>query len=225
MKIQVVFQSNISQEAVLLKMIQAILEGIELGLLLSMMIGPVFFALITTSIDQGFKQAAILAFGVLLSDLFYVICTYFGVHFLSQFPLIEKSLGYLGGMILIGFGLSYIRKKEVNTQERETKAVGLGKSFWKGFGINGINPFVFLFWISIASMVSVKESWEMNQITLFYGALLLTVFGFDLTKGFLAVQLAHLVTPKIRRFLTIGVGLLICYFGIKMLWTTCNSSI
>ncbi|MDA0314685.1 MAG: hypothetical protein O3A40_05240 [Bacteroidetes bacterium] len=45
---------------------QAILEGIELGLLLSMMIGPVFFALITTSIDHGFRQAAILALGVFL---------------------------------------------------------------------------------------------------------------------------------------------------------------
>jgi threonine/homoserine/homoserine lactone efflux protein len=50
---------------------ESLLEGIELGLLLSMMIGPVFFALITTSMDQGFKQAAILAFGVLLSDLVY----------------------------------------------------------------------------------------------------------------------------------------------------------
>ena len=91
---------------------ESVFEGIKLGLLLSMMIGPVFFALLTTSMDQGFKQAAILAFGVLMSDVVYVILTYFGVHFLSQFPLIEKSLGYLGGMILIGFGLSYIRKRK-----------------------------------------------------------------------------------------------------------------
>ena len=192
--------------------LESVFEGIKLGLLLSMMIGPVFFALLTTSMDHGFKQAAILAFGVLMSDLVYVISTYFGVHFLSQFPLIEKSLGYLGGMILIGFGLSYIRKKETNAQERETKPVSSSKSFLKGFGINGINPFVFLFWISIASMVTVKESWEASQISLFYGALLLTVFGIDLTKGFLASQLAHLVTPRVRRFLNIGVGLLICYF-------------
>jgi threonine/homoserine/homoserine lactone efflux protein len=204
---------------------ESVFEGIKLGLLLSIMIGPVFFALLTTSMDHGFKQAAILAFGVLLSDLVYVISTYFGVHFLSQFPLIEKSLGYLGGMILIGFGLTYIRKKETNAQDKETKPVSSGKSFFKGFGINGINPFVFLFWISIASMVTVKESWEASQISLFYGALLLTVFGIDLAKGFLANQLAHLVTPRVRRYLNIGVGLLICYFGIKMLWTTYYLSI
>lgn len=206
-------------------MMQAILEGIELGLLLSMMIGPVFFALLTTSIDQGFKQAAILAFGVLMSDLVYVIFTYFGVHFLSQFHLIEKSLGYLGGMILIGFGLSYFRRKEAKVQEKDTNPISSGKSFLKGFGINGINPFVFLFWISIASMVTIKESWEASQISLFYGALLLTVFGIDLSKGFLAGQLAHLVTPRVRRFLNVGVGLLICYFGVKMLWTTFYPSI
>lgn len=200
-------------------MMQAILEGIEIGLLLSMMVGPVFFAIISTSMNQGLVQAAILAFGVLLSDLFYAIFTYFGVYFLSQFPLIEKSLGYLGGMLLIGLGISYFKKKETISQESGIKQVNSGKSFLKGFGINGINPFVFLFWISIAGKVTLK-AWDESQISLFYGAVLLTVFCFDLFKGFLARQLVHLMTSIVRKFLTIGVGLFICYFGMKMLWTT-----
>jgi threonine/homoserine/homoserine lactone efflux protein len=33
---------------------ESVFEGIKLGLLLSMMIGPVFFALLTTSMDHGF---------------------------------------------------------------------------------------------------------------------------------------------------------------------------
>ena len=61
-------------------MFAAILEGLEMGLLLSMMIGPVFFALVNTSLDHGFKQSAILAFGVFLSDLVYVLVTNFGVQ-------------------------------------------------------------------------------------------------------------------------------------------------
>ncbi len=51
----------------------AILEGVEMGLLLSTMIGPVFFALITTSMNQGMKQASFLALGVFSSDLLYIL--------------------------------------------------------------------------------------------------------------------------------------------------------
>ena len=89
----------------------AILEGIKLGGLLSLMIGPVFFALMTTSLAHGFRQSAILALGVLMSDLIYVFVSYLGVQFLKKIPAIESYLGLVGGLILIGFGINFMVKK------------------------------------------------------------------------------------------------------------------
>ena len=204
-----------------LEMHLAILEGIEMGLLLCLMVGPVFFALMSTSLDHGFKHAAILALGVLFSDLVYVAITYFGIHFLTRYPLIEQSLGYVGGVILLGFGARYFTKKVPAVGQETTPAVASKrKAFLQGFGINGINPFVLLFWISIASMVAVKVNWGKGETFLFYLGLLMTVFLTDVGKAFLAGQLVPLMSPRVRKLLNIGVGLLICYFGLNMLWTT-----
>jgi threonine/homoserine/homoserine lactone efflux protein len=201
----------------------AILEGISMGLLLSLMVGPVFFTLITASMEQGFRYASVLALGILISDLIYVGITFFGVSYLTESPLFEKILGYVGGIILLGFGISFWRKKPVTPAESNGLALPKAKkrtAFAKGFGINGINPFVMLFWISIASMISLKSSWGKSAVFSYYFGLLLTVFGIDLLKAFVAVKLSHLMTPRFRLILNRGVGLLVCYFGLKMIWST-----
>ncbi len=202
-------------------MFAAILEGLELGLLLSMMIGPVFFALVTTSMDQGFKQATILAFGVFLSDLVYVLVTYFGIQALTFIPNVELYLGFFGGLFLIGFGISFFRKKIIDSPSNYSQSRAFqGKALMQGFGINGINPFVMLFWLSIASMVSIKSTWGISDRALFYAALLFTVFGIDLAKAFLAGKLAHLMSPRVRKALQVVAGLMICFFGFRMLWSS-----
>lgn len=204
-------------------MINPILDGITMGFLLSLMVGPVFFMLITTSMENGFRFAAVLALGILVSDLVYVLITYFGVNFLAQYPLIEKALGYVGGCILIGFGISFWRKKVIdrpNSGGLMTEKIKKRTAFAKGFGVNGVNPFVMLFWISIASLVSSKNDWDSGDRFFYYFGLLLTVFGIDLGKAFVAGKLAHLMTPRLRGFLNKGVGILICYFWVKMIWDT-----
>ena len=216
--------SNITEEAVLLKMFAAILEGLEMGLLLSMMIGPVFFALMTTNMDHGFKQSAILAFGVFLSDLVYVLVTYFGVQALTFIPNVKLYLGFFGGLILIGFGISFFRKKITAAPSHTSQSLASqSKALMQGFGINGINPFVMLFWLSIASMVSIKSSWGDSDRTFFYAALLFTVFGIDLAKAFLAGKLAHLMSLNVRKGLQVFAGLMICFFGLRMLWSTLDA--
>jgi threonine/homoserine/homoserine lactone efflux protein len=201
----------------------AILEGVSMGLLLSLMVGPVFFTLITASMEQGFRYASVLALGILVSDLTYVAITYFGISLLTESPLIEKILGYVGGAILVGFGISFWRKKQV--ERPNSGGIPLPKAkkrtaFAKGFGINGINPFVMLFWISIASMVALKSDWGESEVVSYYVGLLITVFGIDLLKAFVAGKLSHLMTPRLRMILNKGVGVLVCYFGLKMIWST-----
>lgn len=204
-------------------MIQSLLEGIGMGLLLSLMVGPVFFTLITASMEQGFRHAFVLALGILVSDLIYVAITFFGVSYLTESPVLEKVLGHVGGAILVGFGISFWRKKQTVRPNSGGIPVPKAKkrtAFVKGFGINGINPFVMLFWISIASMISLKTTWNDSDVISYYFGLLFTVFGIDLLKAFIAGKLSHLMTPKLRMILNRGVGVLVCYFGLKMIWST-----
>ena len=200
-------------------MSQALWEGISMGLVLSAMIGPVFFALVQNSLEHGFRYAAILALGILLSDLIYVLITYFSVSIFAQYPNFEIILGYAGGAVLIGFGISNMLKK--NRSRPNSGGAPLPKSqkrtgFMKGFGINGINPFVLLFWISIAGLVNLKQEYRRMDIWLYYAGILLTVFSIDLLKAFIAKQLSGFVTPKLMGKLNILVGIVLIFFGSKL---------
>lgn len=201
----------------------AFLEGISMGLLLSAMIGPVFFSLVQGSLQHGFRYSAALAFGVLVSDSLYVVVTYFGLQLFSETDFFEMVLGYLGGLILIGFGVRSLFKKSLD--RISTGGIDLPKArkrsaFAKGFGINGINPFVMLFWISIVGIVQLKEGFQSKEIALYYVGILLTVFAIDLLKALVAKQMARWVTPRVMWVLNKLVGLIIIGFGLRMIWTT-----
>ena len=59
---------------------EIILNGIISGLVLALLVGPVFFTILQTSIERGFGSGALVAIGVSLSDAFYITLTYLGVY-------------------------------------------------------------------------------------------------------------------------------------------------
>jgi len=204
-------------------LIAALGEGFSVGLLLSALIGPVFFALIQASLTNGFRYAAALATGILVSDLIYVLVTFFGIKFISSFESFQTYLGLGGGLILIGFGINSIFQKKAfrpNSGGIDLPRLKKRSAFAKGFGINGINPFVLLFWISIASLVQLKKDFTGSDYLFYYVGILLTVFCIDLGKAFIAKQLAPLVTDRFLFWLNKLVGILMIGYGIRMIWQT-----
>src|SRR5688572_25568860 len=84
---------------------EVILKGIIYGLLLSMLIGPVFFTIIQTSVERGFKCGVLVATGVAVSDALYIIVSYLGISQVIADDTIKTYLANAGGAMLIGFGL------------------------------------------------------------------------------------------------------------------------
>ena len=85
-------------------MLEPILSGIGFGLLLTVLIGPVFFAILQTALHEGFRSAVHLATGVLVSDACWILVVYL---FASQLDLTGEYKLYtawIGGMMLMGFG-------------------------------------------------------------------------------------------------------------------------
>ncbi len=69
-------------------------NGLAFGIIFS--IGPAFFLLIQTSIEQGFKKAALVAFGISLADILYVVMIMRGVTSLLEKPSIRFWAGIIG---------------------------------------------------------------------------------------------------------------------------------
>ena len=60
-------------------MIDDIQTAIPLGILLSFMVGPVFFVLLETSATKGFRAAVSFNIGVILADIVFLLIAYFNI--------------------------------------------------------------------------------------------------------------------------------------------------
>lgn len=206
----------------------ALLEGVGMGLVLSLIIGPVFFALVQNSMEYGFRNSLFMALGILASDSVYVIVSYFGVGILANNSALKAGLGYVGGMIMIGFGIANFLKKNVQRPNSgglvANEKPKRRKGFLKGLSLNGVNPFVLLFWISIAGMVQLKKKYQGAEVFFFYGGMLLTVFGTDLVKAYVAKKLSKFITPRFMGYLNKIVGIVLVIFGIRLIWFAMNKA-
>lgn len=201
--------------------LQAILEGIGFGIMLALAIGPVFFALLQTSMRLGKKSGALMAIGIFLSDLLYILLAYVGVSFLEEHAKeVHIWLGLAGGILLIAFGLvTFLKRVRVYKNDETNTALKPNQQFRliaKGFLINAISPFVPFFWIGTVGIISLKPNYETTHRIVFFTALLLTTYGTDFSKSWLADKLSTYLTPRLLSLLNRTAGLLLIAFGIYL---------
>ena len=197
-------------------------EGFKLGMLLTIMVGPIFFAIIQTSIEEGFIAGAIVGAGIWFSDILYILFVYFGIAYVSELlqnQTFTLTTGLIGSLILVAIGIGFILSKTpdfVGAQE------GLRRSsffhlFSKGFLINAINPFTIFFWFSVTSTMVVNDTFHHGQATLFFGTILFTIICSDLLKAYLAKLISERLTRRHIQFTRKITGAILILFGIGLL--------
>lgn len=185
----------------------AIWNGFIMGLGLSFSFGPVFFMLIQTSIDKGWKESLIFDAGVLLSDFIIIaaamlIIFTLGVDVDFSNPRIQFWSALIGAIILIAFGLILLlnpRKKNSSNEFNDIKEVGklnLSGLFFKGLGINFLNPSVFLIWFGAVPAVAGSFGGNMRLILTFFSSTMISYFIIDLGKIYTARKLKRFLTPR-----------------------------
>jgi amino acid exporter len=200
-------------------MLELIVSGIGLGIVLSFLTGPVFFALVKTSIEKGFYAGMALAFGVLISDIIYVVITLFGTSLLSFERNYRVPIGIVGSIVLLSIGLFYLLKKvKINYEEVPSKTKHAGY-FFKGFFMCIFNPFILLYWVSVTSGVySIYGNLTSNQVVPFFGAILITLFGMDTLKAYFSYKLRYKIKEKTIQNLNKIAGVLIIIFAAKLIY-------
>lgn len=196
-----------------------VLHGIAFGLLLTILIGPVFFTLIQTSIIKGFNKAILVAIGIAISDILYIVLAYFGVSQFLNSSGYDHSVAYIGGGILIAFGLfSFLKARQpMKIQSEAIEAKGFFRFIFKGLIINGISPFVLIFWVGAMSLATARYHYQGSQLIIFFSIIIAVVLGTDILKAYLAGRLRSLFTPRLFKILNIVVGLALTIFGLRML--------
>lgn len=202
-----------------------LLGGIKVGLILSFMIGPIFFALVQTSVEEGFRAGAMVALGIWVSDASFVLAVYYGVSYLAEIvkaPSFSLILGIAGSILLACFGLVTLLTipKGLLTgvlpdYKRSSSYLSL---FIKGFLINTINPFTVFFWTSLMGTVVIKDGFDGQQASWFFGAVLGTIVTTDLLKVILAKKIRYSLRPVHLLWLRRISGGALIVFGVVLLF-------
>ncbi len=201
-------------------MLEPVIGGILLGSVLALLVGPVFFMIINTSIKKGFIPASMLAVGVLLSDALFVVLTYFGSSVLFYLKTYHYIVGISGGLLITTFGIfTFFKKATVSADALEmiddskTRAIDV----IKGFTMNSINPSALLFWLGVAGTITVKEQYHGWHSFVFYCATLGVVFSTDLLKAWIADRLKGIITSRALVWMNRISGVALAGYGILMI--------
>jgi threonine/homoserine/homoserine lactone efflux protein len=200
---------------------EIIVKGIISGIVLALLIGPVFFTLLQTSIERGFLSGVFVAIGISLCDAFYILIAYFGLAQFSQTPQFRHYMAYGGGVILLIFGLYYLFVKSRKLASYDPKKIKNASGIRlaaKGFLINGLSPMVLFFWLATVSVATTQLGYgSSNKAFVFFASIVCTVFFTDVMKAKLADKLRSLVTPSFIRIMNIILGLVMVVFAGKLI--------
>ena len=203
-------------------MFALLVQGIIMGVTLSLMIGPNFFQLIQISIDSSYRHALVYAYGVWLSDLLLILVAVLGVSYISillQNRTIVLCEGYGVAILLIIFGInSFFAKKIVkDTTENITHKTNV-VLFSKGFMVNTFNPFNIIFWITLSSHFDYTQSDSIIKVIFYFSTVFVVVVLMDVGKAKLASRIRKNLTAtnllwvnKITGVLLVASGLILVF--------------
>ena len=195
--------------------------GIGWGLWLAIMVGPLVFALIQTTLEKGIAAGFTVGLGIWLSDALFVLA-FFGaadsMRSLTAYENFELIVGIIGGilLLLIGGGIYLNTPKELPKPSFKASKDILANGF-KGFAINTFNPFTFVFWLGMIPTYVQTNKLDDTQIFVF----ILAIFGTIIFTDSLKVIFAKKLQPKLTLKNIISVrkisGAALVIFGIALI--------
>ena len=209
--------------------IEAILKGLLLGLILSISIGPVIFAIIKQSLTNGKRSGYAFVAGVSSSDIILLfICNFFT----SLFNLVlnhKSSIALAGAGFLLLMGLYTLFFKKLKLENMGVDGVhktlgikDLVSSYFSGFLMNTLNPSVFLFWFAWTAAINTSADDTPNPVQfklIVFGTCLGFVLLSDLIKVFLAGKLRPKLTQKNLVWINRVSGMIILIFSAVLLYS------
>jgi threonine/homoserine/homoserine lactone efflux protein len=202
----------------------AIVIGLFLSLIVNM--GPAFITLVQTSLHRGFNSAAWFISGVILNDAMIIslyILTSVQVVMRSELEVTLFSIG--AGIILVLFGVFTFRRKAEDKEsliEKRTNEIMEKKDdkpSWflmlgKGFVINLLNPFVWIFWFSAVAVVAGSMGGNKVNTIVFFALILGTTLTCELLKAWGAAKLKVFFNPQRTTIMNRCAGILLVVCGI-----------
>lgn len=188
----------------MIELLLGIVCGIALSLFFSF--GPAFFSQLRTSIQYGYRKSYPFAFGVSASDVLCVFLLLTVLQNVNLFELLHNVwVASIAGAVLLMMGVHYFRKEVTDLQGKESRIKFKSKDgeprrltiLMQGFVINFVNPFIWIYWISVIALASGELNLSTSERYIFFIGMLGTTLALDILKCKLASMLQRIITAKL----------------------------
>ncbi|HEX7905883.1 MAG TPA: LysE family transporter [Chitinophagaceae bacterium] len=202
-------------------MIQAFIQGIGLGLLLSISVGPILFSIIKQSLNNGHKGGMAFVLGVSFSDIVLVLISNVFTQLFAELNEYREQIGIAGCIFLVSMGLYFVffKKVKVNPEGKQLiiqfKAKDYVKLFASGFLMNILSPACILFWITWSTAFI---TFSIKQRIIIFVTCLAVVLALDIAKVMLAGKIRNRLTPHNIHILNRINGVILIVFGFALIW-------
>lgn len=198
------------------------IEGILFGLMLAVMVGPIFIAITQTSMEKGILAGMLVSLGEWVSDIIIIALAYFFIKAITQTvetDAFKFYFGISGGIILILFGVvAFFKTMDIEIQKKKHTYKNL-LGFWlKGFLVNTINPFTFIFWIGVISTYVIGRNATGSEAFTFLGAILATIVIMDVIKVYGAKAIRKKLSPSNLFWFSKLSGVGLAAFGLYLIY-------
>lgn len=173
--------------------------------------GPGTFAILARALVDGARRCAPLAFGMVISDIIYLVLACFGLATIAEnWGGLFTAIRYVGAAYLLYLGYRMFTARPVVDKE-DTAAEGSARdgiaSFVQGFLISASNPKVILFYIAFLPTFMDLTVLTADDIVLASGLTLVALMaGLMMVAHFAARAARMLQTPRAVQRLNRGAG-------------------
>ncbi|MEM6644154.1 MAG: LysE family transporter [Bacteroidota bacterium] len=195
------------------------MNGLFFGLIFIFILGPAFFALIQSSLQQGFRKAIFLAIGVSVSDTIYVMVVLFGLAALLDGEEFRFWVALGGVVLLIAYAIySWLKQPKIFNEKEKNQDGSYLRNFIKGLLLNGLNPLVIVFWATWISNITVRFEYDFAAQMQFFLGMLAMILGLDIAKAFIAHRLKHLITIRFIKRMNRAVAIVLILFSGQLIY-------
>ncbi len=194
-----------------LKAMIELLLGIVCGIALSLFFsfGPAFFTQIRTSIQYGFQKSYPFALGVSAGDIIIVFLILTVLKNADLYNVVHNVwVASIGGGVMILMAVYFFRKEVTSLEDYEGKGSRIKfrskdgeprrrSIFFQGFLINFINPTIWIYWISVITLITGELNMTVFERYVFFFGVMGATLGMDIMKCKLASMLQRIITAKV----------------------------
>ena len=195
-----------------------LLSGIPVGFVMSFALGPIFFSLIHYSLKRGFWSSFYIATGVILADILLISTVFSSVQLLMPTDgNVKFWVSVIGGLMLIGMGISNFIKRKSDTKVEEKKGKSAFLLVLNGFLLNILNPANFFSWLILSANISKSGQFSLQGQLFFYTGCLLGIYFTEIAIAYFASLLQRYLNDEIMKKINYAMGSIFIICGLWLI--------